>query len=106
MILSNEDRVIGHFITWLCGHGKRRYISSLFTNTKLEGGGCLAPRPGCFTPGKDLLPNVQEAGWITEPVWMFTENFAHTMIRSQDRPSGSSRYTGRRIDKYIGEIVK
>ena len=26
-------------------------------------GGWLAPRPGRFTPGKDLVPIVQEAGW-------------------------------------------
>jgi len=92
MILSNEDRAIGHLITWFWGNEKRRYISSLFTSSTLEGSGCSAPRPGCFTPLKDLLPVVQEAGWVTEPVWMLTENFAYTMIRSQGRPSRSSRY--------------
>ena len=28
----------------------------------LDGGGWSAPRPGRFTPGKDLVPIVQEAG--------------------------------------------
>jgi hypothetical protein len=27
-----------------------------------------APRPGRFPPGKDLVPIVQEAGWVSEPV--------------------------------------
>jgi hypothetical protein len=25
--------------------------------------------PAAFTPGKDLVPTVQEAGWASEPVW-------------------------------------
>jgi hypothetical protein len=29
----------------------------------LEGGGWSAPRPGRFTPGKDPVPILQEAGW-------------------------------------------
>jgi hypothetical protein len=27
-----------------------------------------------FTPGKDPVPNVQEAGWIPGPVWTGAEN--------------------------------
>jgi hypothetical protein len=31
-------------------------------------GGWLTPRPGCFTPGKDPVPIVQEGGWAPGPV--------------------------------------
>ena len=32
--------------------------------------------PAAFTPGKDQVPIVQEAGWATEPVWIRAENLA------------------------------
>jgi hypothetical protein len=32
-----------------------------FANLALERHGCLAPRPGQFTPGKDLVLTVQQA---------------------------------------------
>ena len=48
-----------------------------------------APRPGRFTPGKDPVPIVQEAGRAPRPVWTGAENLAHTGIRSQDRPARS-----------------
>ena len=43
------------------------------------------PRP-LFTPGKDELSIVQEAGWALGPVWTGAENLAPTRIRSSDRP--------------------
>ena len=42
------------------------------------------PRP-LFTPGKDLVPNVQDAGWAPGPVWTGAENLAPTRIRSSYR---------------------
>ena len=33
------------------------------------------PRP-LFTPGKDPVPVVQEAGWAPRPVWTGAENLA------------------------------
>jgi hypothetical protein len=30
--------------------------------------------PAAFTPGKDAVPIVQEAGWAPEPVWIGVEN--------------------------------
>ena len=33
--------------------------------SKLEGGGSSAARPGCFTPRKDPITIVQEAGWAS-----------------------------------------
>ena len=46
------------------------------------------PRPGCFTPGKDPVPIVYEAGWAPGPVWMDAENLA-PVIRSPDHPAPS-----------------
>jgi hypothetical protein len=32
--------------------------------------------PAAFTPGKDPVPIVQEAGWAPGPVWIGAENLA------------------------------
>jgi len=45
------------------------------------------PRPGHFTPGKDPVPTVWEAGWASEPVRMGAENIAPTGIRSLECPA-------------------
>jgi len=42
-----------------------------------------------FTPGKDPVPIVKEAGWAPGPVWTVAENLAPTGIRSTDRPARS-----------------
>jgi hypothetical protein len=47
------------------------------------------PRRNCFTPGKDPVPLVLEAGWASEPVWTGVENLAPTGIQSPDRPARS-----------------
>jgi hypothetical protein len=67
--------------------------------TGLEGdlgaktGGWSAPRPGRFTPGKDPVPIVKEAGWAPGPAWTCEKNLAPTEIRSPDRPArGQSLY--------------
>ena len=46
------------------------------------------PRP-LFTPGKDPVPTVEEAGWVPGPVWTRAKNLSPTEIRSQDRPARS-----------------
>jgi len=46
--------------------------------TALGGGEGSTPRPGRFTPGKDPVPIVQEAGWAPGPVWTGAENLAPT----------------------------
>jgi hypothetical protein len=61
----------------------------LFLNLGARTGGLSAPRPGRFTPGKDTLPLVQEAGWTPGPVWTDAKNLALTGIRSPDRPARS-----------------
>ena len=55
----------------------------------LRWGGWSAPRPGRFTPRKDSVPIVQEAGWAPEPIWTGVENLTPTVIRSPDRPASS-----------------
>jgi hypothetical protein len=42
-----------------------------------------------FTPGKDSVPIVQEAGWAPGPIWTVMGYLAHTGIRSPDRPAHS-----------------
>jgi hypothetical protein len=73
-------------ITGVGGHSTRR--KNLYWYSVIEGW-CLAPRPGRFTPGKDQVPIVEEAGWAPGPVWTCAKNLAPTGIRSPDRPARS-----------------
>jgi len=43
--------------------------------------------PAAFTPGKDPLPIVQEAGCASGPVWTGAENLAPTPRNSIPGPS-------------------
>jgi hypothetical protein len=52
----------------------------------------VTPRP-LFTPGKDPVPIVQEAGWDPGPVWTCAENLVPTGIRSRAAQPVASRYT-------------
>ena len=63
------------------------YILSL--TPALDGIRWSASRPGRFTPGKDPVPIVQEAGWVAGPVWTGAKNLAPTGIRSPDLPARS-----------------
>jgi hypothetical protein len=58
-----------------------------FFNLGAKYGGWSTPRPGLFTPGKDPVPIVLEAGWDPRPVWTGAKNLAPTGIRSPDRPN-------------------
>ena len=71
------------------GHGEQRYTSTFSLTSALDVKGCSTPRPGRFTPGKEKVPIVQEAGWAPGPCWTGTENLASTGIRSPDRPAHS-----------------
>jgi hypothetical protein len=88
--LEGKDKGKGHPIT---GHqGPRRGVEVKlysFSTSALGGGGWSAPRPGCFTPRKDPVPIVQEAGWAPGPVWTCAKNLTPTGIRSPDRPAHS-----------------
>jgi hypothetical protein len=59
--------------------GKKRYSSTLSLTSVLDGGWWSTPRPGLFTPGKDLVSTVQEAGWAPGLVWMGAENLTTWM---------------------------
>ena len=47
------------------------------------------PRPGRFTPGKDPVHIVWEAGCARGPVWTVAVNLIPTGFRSPDRPARS-----------------
>jgi hypothetical protein len=64
------------------GPERGRGIALLFLDLDARRGGWSAPCPGRFTPGKDPVPIVQEAGWAPGPVWTSAKNLAPTGIRS------------------------
>ena len=76
-------------------HRGSRGIALLFHDhgTRRGWGVSVTPRP-LLTPGKDLVPIVQESGWAPRPVWTSVENLATTGIRSQTLQPVASRYTG------------
>jgi hypothetical protein len=49
--------------------------------------------PAAFTPGKDPLPIVQEAGWAPEPIWIGAENLAPPGFLPRTFQPVASRYT-------------
>jgi hypothetical protein len=57
-----------------------------------------------FTPGNDLVPIVQEAGWAPGPVWTGAENLTPTGIRSPDRPSRSQSLYRLRYPAHITTV--
>jgi hypothetical protein len=57
--------------------------------TALEEGEESASRPGRSLPPLLFTPIVQEAGWVSGPVWTGAENLAPTGIRSPGRPARS-----------------
>jgi len=71
-------------------HRGSRGIALPFLNhdTRRGWGVSVTPRP-LFTPGKDSVPIVDEAGWAPGPVWTGVEILASTGIRSPDRPACS-----------------
>jgi hypothetical protein len=64
-----------------------RSSSSTFTASALEVSGLLAPPPGRFTPGKGLVPIVQEFGWALVLVWTGTANFFFCGVGSPALPA-------------------
>jgi hypothetical protein len=62
------------------------YSSNPVTTSTLKGDGWSAPHADRFTPGKDPISMVKEAGFASGPVWTGTENLAFTGIRSSDGP--------------------
>jgi len=52
------------------------YSFTLSLTSALDGGGLSTPRPNRFTPGKDPIATVWEAGWAQGPVWTGAEYLA------------------------------
>jgi hypothetical protein len=73
-------------------------IALLIRDLRTRRGGWLAPRPGRFTPWKDAVPIVQEAGWALGPVWTCAGNLASTGIGSSDCPA---KYKLRKLKQKI-----
>jgi len=66
-----------------------RGIALLFHDRGTRRGWAVSSTPrSYFTPGKDPVPIVQEAGWAPGPVWMGGKP-CPTRIWSQDRPACS-----------------
>jgi hypothetical protein len=63
-------------------------LSFLDHGTRRESGVSVTPRP-LFTPEKDPVSILQEAGWAPGLVWTGAENLAPTGIQSLDLPARS-----------------
>jgi hypothetical protein len=66
---------------------EQMYSSTVPSTPALDGGGWSMPHPGHFTPGKDSVPIVWEAGWAPGPVWAGAENLAPAGIQSPYHPA-------------------
>jgi len=76
--------------TGCTAHRRSRGIALLFLDSYTRRGWGVGVTPqALFTPGKDPVPIVQEAGWAPGLVWTGAENLAATGIRSPDRPACS-----------------
>jgi hypothetical protein len=60
----------------LLGRVKVQLYSFPWTSEHYMGVGGQHHAPATFTPEKNPVPTVQEAGWATEPVWIRAENLA------------------------------
>ena len=69
-------------------HRGSRGVALLFYDhgTRRGLGASVTPRP-LFTPGKEPVHIVQEAGWAPGQVWTGAENLATTGIRFPDLPA-------------------
>ena len=56
--------------------GEQMCSYTLPSTAALDGGGWSMPRPGRFTPLKDPVLIVQEAGWVPGPVCTVAEDLA------------------------------
>jgi len=76
--------------TGCTAHRGSRGIALLFHDHGTRRGWGVSITPGLlFTPGKDPVPIIQEAGWAPGLVWTGVENLTPTGFRSPDRPARS-----------------
>jgi hypothetical protein len=69
--------------------GEWIYSSTLSLTSALDGVGWSKPHLGLFTPGKEPVRIVQEAGWVSRPDRKGAESLLPTMIRPLDSRSRS-----------------
>jgi hypothetical protein len=62
-------------------HRRNRGIGLLIHNLGARRCGWSSPRPGRFTPGKDPVYIVQEAGWAPGPVWTGAKNISYILTK-------------------------
>ena len=88
-------------------HRGSRGIALLFLDHDTGRGWRVSVTPrALFTPGKEPVPIVQEAGWAPGPIWTGAEDLAPTRIRSPDRPARSqSLYRLSYLAHYIREVL-
>ena len=67
-------------------------LSFLDHGTRRGCGVRVTPRP-LFTPGKDPIPFVQEAGWTSGPIWTGAENLTPPGFDPRTVQPVASRYT-------------
>jgi hypothetical protein len=83
------------------------FILSLTSSLYWVGG---QTTPQSLYPQKiGLVSNVQEAGWVSEPVWIRVENYTHTWVWTPDHSACSKllyqlRYPGHNDDKGSHEV--
>jgi hypothetical protein len=70
-----------------------RDITTLSLTSALDGGGWSTPRPGRFTPGKDPVSFVREAGWVPGPVETVRKNTSPPEFDPRTVQPEASRYT-------------
>jgi hypothetical protein len=83
-------------------------IAQLFLNLDTRGGGGWCGQhhvPAAFTPGKDPVPFVQEAGWAPEPVWIGAENLAPPGFDPRTFQPVASRYTDLAIAAFAKILI-
>jgi hypothetical protein len=68
-------------------------IAQLFLNLSTRKGCVQHHAPAAFTPGKDPVPIVREAGWAPEPVWIGAENLTIPGFDPWTFQPVASRYT-------------
>ena len=69
------------------------YSYTLSLTSVLHLGEWSTPHPGRFTPGKEPVLIVLEAGWAPGPIWTGTENLAQPEMEPRTFHSVASRYT-------------
>jgi len=76
-----------------CPEGEYRYSSTISLTSALDESRWSTSRPGRFTPWKDPVPIVQEAGWAQRPVWTGEEKLLRLEFHPRTVQPVTSRHT-------------